>query len=84
MASKFRTTINTELYPSINIYIDNGNRITLKQYRSYLYYYDTTNEAFDKGLNTEYKFSAQWRATSHAYTDYKSNDGTKQEYLNRL
>ena len=52
VTSKFRITIDTELEPSINIYLHDGIRIIFKQYRGGLYYFDIANEAFSKDQTT--------------------------------
>ena len=51
VASKFRITIDTELYPSINIHLHDGTRIILKQCRAGLYYFGTANDAFVEKTN---------------------------------
>ena len=46
VASKLRITINTELDPFINLYLNNGTKIIFNQCGERLYYFDTKNEAF--------------------------------------
>ena len=52
VASKFRITIDTEFYPSINVHIDDGTSIMFKKLGEGLYYFYITNEAFDEGQTT--------------------------------
>ena len=47
VAFKFRMTIDTELDPFINVHLHDGTRIIFKQCGSGIYYFDTTNEAFE-------------------------------------
>ena len=56
VASKFRITIDTELYPFINVHLHDGTRIIFKQFGAGLYYFDTTNEAFAEDQTTDYTF----------------------------
>ena len=56
VAYKFRITIDTELDPSINLHLHYGRRIIFKQCGGGLYYFDATNEAFDKYQTTYYTF----------------------------
>ena len=54
VASKFRITIDAELEPYINVHLHGGIRIIFNKYRAGLYYFDTTNEAFNKDQTTDY------------------------------
>ena len=45
--SKFRITIDTELNPSINVNLYDGIRIIFNRYGGGIYYFDTSNKAFD-------------------------------------
>ena len=52
VASNFRITIGTELEPSINVHLHYGTRIIFSKFGGDLYYFDTTNEAFDEDQTT--------------------------------
>ena len=56
MASKFRITIDTELDPSVNIRLHNSKMIIFKKCGGSLYYFDTTNGAFDEDQTIDYTF----------------------------
>ena len=43
MARKFSITIDTDLYPAMNVQLDNGTIIMFKQCRTELYCYYMTN-----------------------------------------
>ena len=56
VASKFIITICTELDPSINVHLNDGTRIIFNQCGGGLYYFDTTNKAFEGDQPTDYTF----------------------------
>ena len=56
MKSNLRITIDTELYPSVNVHIHNITRMIFKEYEADLYYFDTTNKAFTKDQTIDYPF----------------------------
>ena len=47
MAHKFRISIDTDLYPAINVHLDYGTIIILKKCSGGLYYFDTTNMEYN-------------------------------------
>ena len=54
VASKFRVTINTELYPPINVHLQGRTRIIFKQCGAGIYYLDTTNGVFAEDETIEH------------------------------
>ena len=56
MESKFRITFDTELDPSINVHLEDGTRVVIKQCGGGMYYYSMTNKAFDEGQTMDYNF----------------------------
>ena len=53
MMSKFRITTAIELDPSIYVKIHDGTQISFKKCGSGIYYFDTTNEAFNEDQTTD-------------------------------
>ena len=54
--SKFRITMDAELYPYINVHLHNVTRISFKQFGAGLYYCDTTDDTLTEYHNTDYTF----------------------------
>ena len=75
VASKFRITLDTELDQLIKVHLHHGTRIIFNKCGSGLYYFDKTNEDFQKTKPQTTHSLTQYIVTSHAFTEDKSKSG---------
>ena len=84
VVSKFRVTIDTEMYPTINAHLDDGTIIISRNLEEA---YTTVTRPMRPLVKSKLRtvpFSAHYRSTSHASDDNKLKEWTKQEYFKNL